>query len=409
MGFLDGTYDDDNLLELQEIVPYDGTNAQGRGSERHLSAVLPAISASLGVPVATAIHPHPEDIREKFGMPRAQSIIVVLIDGLGFWNMVERKGHAPYLRALLSHSGNDQPISTCFPSTTVSALSVFGTGTCPGLTAMTGYTQLNPDNGRLSQMIKFTDGLVPEDVQTQPTVFEGLSAQGVRVTTCGLGQFSKSALTRAALRGTRYISGRNAAQHILAAAKASYEPGLTYLYIRDADKMGHQYGWNDEHWIGTFERVDAQLRTLASKAAPGTLIVITADHGMINSNPEHRIDIAAHEHLQKGVHLIGGEPRAVSLYAHADEDPEDIAHRWSEFLGEQARVYTQEQAVHAGLYGPVSEHTQRYLADVIVMAAEDTTIVDSRTQSEVATHLPSVHGSLTKAEIDIPLFLDVVE
>ncbi|WP_165496196.1 alkaline phosphatase family protein [Alloscardovia theropitheci] len=406
MGF---SYENDSqLLHMQDIVHYNELNNQGRGAARHLSAVLPAISSAIGTPISTAIHDNPEQLQHDLGLPNVTSAIVVLIDGLGYWNVVERKGHAPYLRNLLSRNNNDRPISTCFPSTTVAAMGVFGTGTCPGLTGMTGYSQINPATRELSQMIKFTGGLVPEDVQTQPTIFEKLSEQGVRVTTCGMPQFKKSALTRAALRGTLYISGNTAAHRLEAAIKASHMPGLTYLYIRDADKMGHQYGWDDEHWIGVFENIDSQLRTLASRCAPGTLIVITADHGMINSNPSTRIDISEDESLIQGVEQVGGEPRAVALYACEGENPNDIAERWKARLGNRALIMTRDDAVDSGIYGPVSDEVKPYLGDVIAIACDDTTLIDSRTQSDQATRLPSVHGSLTKAELDIPFFVDVL-
>ena len=45
--------------------------------------------------------------------------------------------------------------------------------------------------------------------------------------------------------------------------------------------------------------------------------------------------------------------------------------------------------------------------EVISLPAGSTTIVDSRTQAEKAMHLPSVHGSLTYMESDIPCLIDV--
>ena len=38
----------------------------------------------------------------------------------------------------------------------------------------------------------------------------------------------------------------------MTAAKAANTPGLTYVYLRDADKIGHNYGWDSDKWIGTY-------------------------------------------------------------------------------------------------------------------------------------------------------------
>ncbi|PWG60434.1 alkaline phosphatase family protein [Bifidobacterium catulorum] len=400
--------DSADLLRLQPTVRYDAMDAGLRGGSRHLSAVLPAMSSAIGHPVPTPLHPDPDRARDELGLPDASSAIVVLIDGLGFWNLALRRGHARYLRSLMADSANGRPISTCYPSTTVAAMSTFGTGTCPGLTGMTGYTQLNPDTGRICQLIQFKDAMEPERLQTQPTIFERLAAEHVRVTSSGLPKFISSPLTRAAFRGADYIPNIHPKDRVMAACEAARTPGLTYLYIRDADKTGHNYGWNSDKWIGVFERIDAQLVMLRRNAPKGTLIVITADHGMVATDPEQRIDIAVEPDLSRDVAAVGGEPRAVMLYAEPGTSPETLAERWRNRLGERALVRTRDQAIDEGVYGPVDDRVRPMLGDVLVSAADRVTIVDSRTQSDKATRLPSVHGSQTSVEMDIPFLVDVV-
>ena len=132
-------------------------------------------------------HADPKACQRALGLPDAESAIVVLVDGLGYWNLAMRLGHAPYLRSLMNESANQRPIATCAPSTTVAAMAAFGTGTCPGLTAMAGYTQLEPASHKLIQLIQFKDALAPKpanphipvppmvdplDLQREETVFE---------------------------------------------------------------------------------------------------------------------------------------------------------------------------------------------------------------------------------------------
>ncbi|NMN02251.1 alkaline phosphatase family protein [Bifidobacterium panos] len=398
--------------EYSDRPPSDG----GRGGALHLSSVLPALSCAIGYPIQTPVHRDTRALQEALGFPQARSAIVVLVDGLGFWNLSRRLGHAPYLRSLMKDKANCRPISTCAPSTTVAAMGAFGTGTCPGLTGMAGYTQREPERDRLVQLIQFKDPLaqVPKDgpvidpaiLQRQPTVFERLKEQGVRVTSSGLAKFKDSPLTAAALRGGDYIVGVTPRERIHAAAQAAREPGLTYLYIRDADKIGHNHGCDCERWIATFEHIDAQLALLAREAPKGTLIVITADHGMVNADPAQRIDIAGEPELRRGVRLVGGEPRAVMLYA--DDNPDDLADRWREYLGERALVRTKAQAIADGLFGPVNERVKPMLGDVIVQAAARTTLVDSSIQTDKATRLPSVHGSQSMMEMDVPCLIDMI-
>lgn len=398
----------EELLRPMPVARY-GDDADGtvRGGALHLSALLPALSSAIGCPTPTAVHRDPTALQRAFGLPDVSSAVVVLVDGLGYWNLAMRLGHAPYLRSLMNDAANQRPICTCVPSTTVAAMGVFGTGTCPGLTGMAGYTQRNPVTGQLAQLIQFRDSIAPHDLQRQPTVFELLTERGVRVTSSGLPKFASSPLTEAALRGTQYISNVMPRDRVLAAAQAAREPGLTYLYIRDADKVGHAYGWNSDKWIGTFERIDAQLSLLRRSVPRGTLVVVTADHGMVSSDPGLCVDIAAQPELDEGVALVGGEPRSLMLYAKDDADPRDIAERWRNRLGEHAVVRTRRQAIDEGMFGPVDPRVEPMIGDVLVSAAGRLTVVDSRIQTAQAMQLPSVHGSQTALESDIPCLVDL--
>ncbi len=360
-----------------------------------LSGLLPAVADALGVPVADG-----PARRAQLGLPATHRVCVVLVDGLGYANLTERSGHAPFLRSLLDGAA---PLSAGYPSTTAASMGTFGTGTGPGRTGLVGYTVRNPRDGRLANMVSW-DGLGPaRDWQREPTVFETLVAHGVTVTTVGPAKFMGSGLTEAALRGGGYRAAEALPDRVDAALRLLREPGLVYLYWGDVDKTGHHEGCGSWQWGDQLEALDAELRRLVRSLPAGASLVVTADHGMVDVDPARRWDVGTTPALAADVALVAGEPRALHVHLEPGADAARAADRWSGVLGDAAVVLTGDEAVAAGLFGPVSAHVRPLIGDLVVATTGRATVVDSRTQTPASLRLVGVHGSLTPAEVQVPL------
>ena len=100
-------------------------------------------------------------------------------------------------------------LDSAFPSTTAASLASFGTGLAAGQHGMVGYDVLDPDQDRVVNMLGgWDDGVDPAAVAAvSHRVRAGRRARDV--TTVSLPQFSDSAMTRAALRGGRYVTGHH--------------------------------------------------------------------------------------------------------------------------------------------------------------------------------------------------------
>ena len=101
------------------------------------------------------------------------------------------------------------------------------------------------------------------------------------------------------------------------------------------------------------------MAELRRRVPAGTRIILTADHGMIDTDASHRIDLSAQPALASGVVAVAGEPRFTHLHV-ADGDEglaEQVAERWRTELGERAAwVGTRQQS--AALLGPLSERAR---------------------------------------------------
>lgn len=374
-------------------LPADADLVTPAGDRPSLSSLLPALAGAVGAPDAQP---------GLLGLPQAERVCLVLVDGLGHVNLSERAGHAPFLRGLVRES---EPLTSTFPSTTATAIGSLGLGAGPGTTAMLGYTVRDPDTGRLGNLVSWTDLPPAREWQPQATVFERLVASGVGVTSVGPARFAGSGLTEAALRGATYRVAESLADRVDATLDALRRPGLTYLYWGDVDKAGHHHGWGSWQWGDALAELDGELGRLARRLPRGTLLVVTADHGMVDVDRSARWDAATHPLLAADVALVAGEPRASHLHLREGADAAAVADRWRSVLGDNAVVVTRDEAVTAGWFGPVGDRARRVIGDVVVAMTGRATVVDSGTQTPASLDLVGVHGSLTRHEMLVPFLV----
>lgn len=386
------------------------TSALGRPG---IADADPTTAATVTAPVGSSprhIHGAPAAAATASAGPSAPGVIqfdptdricVIVVDGLGALNLAERGGHAPTLRAA---SQRCAPIGVAYPTTTACDLAFFGTGAWPGSTAMLGYTVRNPMTGTLANVVQWRGLPDAQDWQRVPTVFERLTAVGVPVTAIGPARFSGSGMNEAVLRGARFQAAESLDDRVRAALNALREPGLVYLYWGDVDKAGHHHGWQSREWSDQLEVFDGALAALLRSMPAGALTVVTADHGMIDVDRSLRWDVAHDSILSDGVALVSGEPRATYLHVKEGVDPSEVAARWRDRLGEHAAIWTKEDAISQGLFGPVvTALAHAVIGDVVVAMLGRATVVDSATQTPASLDLVGVHGGLTPQELTVPL------
>ncbi|MFC7406102.1 alkaline phosphatase family protein [Georgenia alba] len=371
-------------------------------------AVLSAALDAVGMPTASAGRTSAQD-RDELGLPEVPKVCLVLLDGLGRRMIEERGGHAPFLRSRLPDA---LTLRSTFPSTTASAITAVGTGELPGATGMLGYSLRDPVHGGPLNLISWEDtDLDPRQWQRCPTLPEQLRARDDAhdlpdVVSVGPARFVGSGLTQCALRGMRNVTAESLPARVDAAAAQlrREDVGLVYLYWGEIDHLGHKHGWRSWQWGEEVSATDGELARLARLLPAGTLLLVTADHGMLDV--ERRTDVAAVPALARDVTLVAGEGRAAHVYTAAGAAA-DVAARWREVLGERAWVAERDEIVAAGLLGAVTDRADAAGDLVVTMRGRDV-VVDSRTQPPGMVGLVGVHGGLTEEETSVPLVREVV-
>lgn len=367
---------------------------------RSIAEVLTSAAASLGIP----------GFENRLNLPSTKRICVVLADGLGRNLLKQKSAHTPFLRSAMQAGQGQVPVflDSAFPSTTAASLASFGTGLPAGQHGMVGYDVLDPEQDRVVNMLGGWDaGVDPQRWQPFPTVFER-AAEHADVCTVSLPQFSNSAMTRAALRGGRFVTATTSHARTGAAAEAmaGSSSSLMYFYVNELDKAGHRHGCQSPQWEDQLEELDATVKRLSATLPAGTTILLTADHGMVDVPESQRIDYSAEPALVAGVRHTAGEPRMVHLYLEeglGDAGRTRLLDAWRDRFGDRIWALTRDEAIAAGLFGEVRAEVAPRIGDVMIAARDALAFYDTRRVRPTALEVVGQHGSLTKAEREVPL------
>lgn len=373
----------------------------GAGS---LADLVPSAAAAVGAP----------GFVDALGLGHAGAVCVLLIDGLGSGPLSRHAESAPLLARL---SAARPPITTGFPSTTVTSLASVGTGLPPGEHGLVGYMFAVPGHDRPVNGLRWSLAgggpavdlraeLVPERFQPAATAFERAAGAGVAVTVIGPAQHARSGLTRAVLRGGRYQAAHSPGDlvwNVLDGLRAK-RPALVYAYVPTLDLTEHFRGVDSEATALEFAQIDRLVEAIVDRLPEGSLLVVSGDHGLVDLRDDQKVEVAAEPGLSEGVRMISGEPRARHVHALRGAAG-DVRAAWAERLGDRMAVWSRDEAIDEGWFGPsVPDRVRPRIGDVVAAAHGPVGVFDPKNEGP-AIGLRGHHGGLTPDEMLVPLIV----
>jgi predicted AlkP superfamily pyrophosphatase or phosphodiesterase len=367
---------------------------------------VPAVSAPRLAGVLASSLAGIRGVANPFELPPVTSAVVVLVDGLGVANIQARAGHARFLAGRMTKR---DVIRTVFPSTTAAAIASFATARMPGEHGLVGYRVLDAERDRVvNQLSGWDEGMRPDTWQRVPTLFEAAGAAGIASYAIGGARYHDSGFTHAVLRGAEYRAAASIADRFAVAAQliASGDPALVYLYVPELDQVAHAHGWESDRWLTILEELDGALAAFEARMPRGAGLLVTADHGVIDVPAHRHVFVDDHPELLADVRHVGGEPRCLALYAEpglGDDARAALVDGWREAEGHRAWVLGRDEAIDAGLYGPVADEVRPRIADVLIAARSSVAYYDRREPDRRAEAMIGQHGSLSDEEMRVPL------
>jgi hypothetical protein len=361
----------------------------GLAGRHTIDQVMPSVGAALGAPGFT----------NTLSLPEAPRYVVLLVDGLGQLLLAEHADAAPFLSSL---SGVADVVCGV-PSTTATSLTSLGTGLRAGEHGMVGYTSRVPETGRRLNSLKWDQPVDPLVWQPYSTVLQQVQALGPSASSVNDAKFSDTGLTLCSQRGVPFHGVNSVWERVdvILEVIESAPRSVTYAYESRLDHTGHSKGCGSLEWREMLTTVDREIAELRAELPADCVLIVTADHGMIDLPKADRFDVDQQPGLLDGVDLLAGEARFRHLYTRAGA-ADDVAARWAEALGDRAVVRTQVGV--EDWFGPIAHHVRPRIGDVLVAALGDFAVFSSR-EFAIELKMTGFHGSISEAELRIPVLI----
>jgi hypothetical protein len=414
------------LPGLESILPqpeYVMPHYEGLGI-----ANLPAtIAALLGADLPGACPPLEHDLWADW-RDGLQRIILVVVDALGYLQLqAALQADLPASSQLafqrLTEAGRLVPITSTFPSTTNTVLTTLWTGYSPAAHGVLAFELYLRELGVAASALFFWPvhhrrrdiltewGLQADTFVPVPGLAKQLSAQGIATYSLISKAYASSFLSKIHRRGTQEVIGFAAAADMWLELPRLIERQqrkkmFVTAYWDTMDGITHRCGPDDDAWSLELRGIsrmmeEAFLSRLTPAQRKGTLLLLTADHGGVQTPPQGAIRLDGHPTLRDALTLPPvGESRVPFLYARPDTISRAQAYI-RENLGHAFVTLTREQVLSSGLLGPgeIAGETPHRLGDLVCVARGSHYLARDKRQLDMLGR----HGGLLPSEMLVPL------
>ncbi|AFK19084.1 alkaline phosphatase family protein [Haloferax mediterranei ATCC 33500] len=341
-------------------------------------------------------------------------VVVFLVDGFGLAQWDGERERVPFLRRF-ERAGTVTPLTSVYPSETAAALNTFHSATLPAEHGVIGWNVYDPDADEMFEALPFIrkDGSEPEridfeDVANAESIYPELSAAGVE--THHVTPFPSESTVPHTYDPEDLSTFLDA---FAEAAEGATDPSYIFAYLPQTDAIGHAEGVDSDAYRETadetFARVSGAIDMLAETTDDDgeTLVCITADHGLIDTDPDRNVDLSAPpfdlvsdlKTLTDGTPIrFAGSPRNVHLHL----EPERIDEVHDTLTAElDARVFRKQEVLDSDLFGPNPSATfERRLGDLVVVHQDLGVWFGDEEEAELG--LVAMHGGLHPDEMLVP-------
>lgn len=382
----------------QEFVPYIDELFEKYGRripvdyDNGLLALIASVQKYYGVPTPHKTLKTLDALLEQ----NYKNVVVMLFDGLGTAILKKHLPEDAFLRRHLK-----QTISSVFPPTTVAAITTFESGLSPIEHGWLGWSlyfrELGQNISVFPNTISGSDGKPAADynVARRYIPYENIYAKIEAATGGAVKASSVSPFSKYKIQSVDEIC--ETVKTLCAEPQRNY----IHTYWHQPDYDMHDLGTMHETVHNDIVEINEKVEKLCAFLTD-TLVVITADHGLVDVEWRHLPDYPEITDCLSRIPSI--EARALSFCVKAGRE-QDFEIAFAERFGKDYVLLTKEEILSGKLFGEGEPHprTADFLGDYLAVAT-GTLSLDVAPKEE-SHNFAAAHAGFTSGEMNVPLIM----
>lgn len=338
----------------------------------------------------------------------SKNIVLLMLDGFGYeWLRKHGKGST-----LMKHLRGK--MTSVFPSTTASCVTTFSTGLAPQQHAITGWFTYLRELGTVSAILPYVtrEGRIPIKADARRFFDQSVLAERIQASRYNIlpEDLKETKVTRALARKARLIPYKGLQSYfreIKRVVSLRTKRKCVYAYWPEFDSLCHHYGTRSKEVASHFRNLDTRFASLVSALeGTDTTIIVTSDHGLIDTPKSKLILVEKHPQLAETLALpLCGEPRLAYCYVYPKKAKQFEQYVKTHFK-DCCLLYKSKDLIKRGYFGLFKANPKLFerVGDYILIMKENCTIKDFVPGEPRKVHKAN-HGGVSKEEMYVPLIV----
>ena len=340
-------------------------------------------------------------------LKKYKNIILIILDGLGY-NYLKKNGEGTIFNENLKGS-----MTSVFLSTTACALTSFLTGVAPQQHGFTGWFVNLKEIGAVTKVLPFSPRVGGEVLSNQGVeIKEILSAEAFtskikrKSFVINPEEVSDSDFTKHTSKKAKMLNYKNFNEFFSQLKKVTKrkEKKYIYAYWSKFDSNAHKFGVGSKKTLNHFKKLDRGLKKFVKGFDKNTLLLVTSDHGFIDSSLDKEIQLKDHPKLQECLTLpLCGDGRVAYCYVKPSKTKQFEKYVKIK-LEKYCWMYKSEELINKNLFGLFEPNPKLFdrVGDYVLIFKEDYIIRDKILGQGKKIHIGH-HAGISKDEMLVPL------